>query len=428
MHYNKALDKQIGEPEMKKNAPAIRPILASVILLALTITSPLTGQQMKPPGFNELSIGDKAPEFELLGIDDEHWTLDKFKDSNILVVYFTSNHCPFCHAQDPRLIELVKELEDKSVAFVAINPNSGDGLRIDELGYSKYDDSFEDMKPYAKDHGFNFPYLYDGETQTTAKAYGCLATPHVFVFDQDRKLQYKGRFDNSRFADPETVKTRDARAAIMSLLAGQPVVVQVTKPFGCSTKWLEKIDDVAQDNKNWESADVTIDDIDIDGLKALVKNDTEKYRLFNVWSTTCAPCVAEFPGLISVYRRMGLRNFELITLSTDLPADREKALAFLDQQRAALHGKLKSSLKAEGRKSNNYLYTGADMDAFIETLDPKWEGPQPHTVLVAPGGEIVFRHNGKIGEAELLDAVLKEMSTVYHPEPVKKEKTSNKKE
>jgi hypothetical protein len=134
-------------------------------------------------------------------------------------------------------VKLVKELEGKSVAFVAINPNSGDGLRADELGYSKYDDSFEDMKPYAKEEGFTFPYLYDGDTQETAKAYGCEATPHIFVFDEDRKLQYRGRLDNSRFPNPETVKTQDARNAIMELLAGKQVSVPVTRPFGCSTKW-----------------------------------------------------------------------------------------------------------------------------------------------------------------------------------------------
>lgn len=406
----------------------------TVVLCALLLVSCFAknsvAQQMKPPGYNELKIGDAAPDFKLLGIDDKHHTLADFKDGKILVVYFTSNHCPVCHAHDPRLVKLVKEMEGKDIAFVAINPNSGDGLRVDELGYSKYDDSFEDMKPYAKDHGFTFPYLYDGETQNVAKAYGCLATPHVFIFDQARKLQYKGRFDNSRFADPETVKKQDVRNALTEMLAGKPVTVPETKPFGCSVKWLEKIEKVAEDNRNWDSAKVTLDEIDAKGLKALVKNDTDKYRLFNVWSTTCAPCVAEFPGLISVSRRMGMRKFELITLSTDHPKQREKVQAFLDKQRAVLPKRLAPAMKEEGRTSNNYIYTGADIDEMIEALDPKWEGPEPHTVLVAPGGEIVFRHNGIIKEADLLDTVLKHLSTVYQPGPASKrnsEKAKSKK-
>ena len=376
-------------------------------------------QSSKPPGFHELQIGDRAPDFKLMGIDDEYWTLENFKESEILLVYFTSNHCPVCHAHDPRLVALTKELEGKDVAIVAINPNSGDGLRQDELGYSKYDDSFEDMKLYARDEGFKFPYLYDGDTQKTAKAYGCLATPHVFIFDADRKLRYRGRFDNSRYPNPETVKTRDTRNAIMEMLAGKAVSTPITKPFGCSTKWREKISKVVEDNKNWEKAEVTLDEIDAKGLATLVKNDTKKYRLFNVWSTTCVPCLSEFPGLVSVSRRMGLRDFELITLSTDLPNRRELVHSFLDKQRVALPKKLAPSLKKEGRKSNNYIYTGADSDELINTLDRKWEGPEPHTVLVKPGGKIVFRHTGEIAEADLLDVILKEMSTHYLPEPSK---------
>jgi thiol-disulfide isomerase/thioredoxin len=298
---------------------------------------------------------------------------------------------------------------------VAINPNSGDGLRIDELGYSKYDDSFEDMKLYARDEQFTFPYLYDGNTQATAKAYGCLATPHVFVFDKARQLRYQGWLDDSRFPDPATVKRQDAREAVLALLDGKPVPVPETKPFGCSTKWLEKRSEVAADNEQWERTPVTLESIDAAGIAALAKNPSDKYRLINVWSTTCAPCVAEFPGLIRISRRMGLRAFELITISTDLPEDQEKARRFLVKQRAALPARLKSSLEKERRTTNNYLYSEASMDALISALDPAWTGPQPHTVLVAPGGKIVFRHTGSLGEEELLSRLLDIMTDGYLP-------------
>ncbi len=385
------------------------------LLPGLMVTTPLMAQH--PPGFTELTIGDRAPDFTLPGIDGRDWSLSDFADEKILMVYFTSNHCPVCHAHDPRLVQLLARLKGKSIAVVAINPNSGDGLRPDELGYSKYDDSFEDMTPYAKDEGFTFPYLYDGETQSVAKKYGCLATPHVFLFDQDRKLQYKGRFDDSRFPDPATVTKQDTRDALLAMLSGQSVPTPVTKPFGCSTKWREKITRVEQDEKDWASAEVTLDNIDAAGVAKLAKNDSNKYRLFNVWSTTCAPCVKEFPGLTKVARRMGLRNFELITISTDLPKDRSAVVDFLSRHRAVTPKKIAKSLESEGRKSNNYLYTDASMERLIDALDPKWEGPQPHSVLVAPGGKIVFRHNGPIEADELLDALLKEMSTGYQPNP-----------
>lgn len=369
----------------------------------------------QPAGFHRMEIGEAAPDFKLPGIDGKDWTLGDFKDAEVLMVYFTSNHCPVCHAHDPRLLALLKELKGRSLAVVAINPNSPEGLRLDELGYSKYDDSFEDMKLYARDEGFTFPYLYDGTTQAVAKAYGCLATPHVFLFDKSRKLRYQGWFDDSRFPDAATVRSQDTRNAVLALLEGKPVPVAVTKPFGCSTKWLEKKEAVSVDNEHWEKAPVTLEEINAAGVAALAKNPTGKYRLINVWSTTCAPCIKEFPGLIRVSRRMGLREFELITLTTDLPEDLPKARAFLEKQRAALPAGLAASLKKEGRTTNNYLFKESSMAALIAALDPAWDGPQPHTVLVAPGGKIVFRHTGPLTEADLLENLLKVMTNGYQP-------------
>lgn len=388
-------------------------ITRTLFLTALLGSAPLLAQQ--PEGFHELKTGDAAPAFSLPGIDGKTWTLGDFK-ADVLMVYFTSNHCPVCHAAEPRLIKLVQDLKGRSFAVVAINPNNPAGLRVDELGYSKYDDSFEEMKLYAKDQGFTFPYLYDGITQKTALAYGCLATPHVFIFDKSRKLRYQGWLDDCRFADAALVKRQDARDAVNALLDGKAVAVDLTKPFGCSTKWMTKSSAVASDNEKWATAPVTIEDIDAAGLAALVKNPTKKFRLINVWSTTCVPCVQEFPGLINISRRMGLREFELITLSLDEPSDRKKAQAFLEKHRAALPSGLKASLEKEGRKSNNYLYTGASMDELIKSLDPEWKGPQPHTLLIKPGGEVAWHHTGPIAEKDLLHKVLETMTEVYLPE------------
>ena len=385
--------------------------LVTAALLLCTAT-PLVAEQ--PDGFHELKTGDAAPAFSLPGIDGKTWTLNDFK-ADVLMVYFTSNHCPVCHAAEPRLIKLVEEMKGRSFEIVAINPNNPAGLRVDELGYSKYDDSFEDMKLYAKEQGFTFPYVYDGVTQKTALAYGCLATPHVFVFDKDRKLRYQGWLDDCRFADASLVKRQDARDAVLALLDGKPVPVELTKPFGCSTKWMTKSTSVATDNEKWAKAPVTLENIDAAGVAALMKNPTNKYRLINVWSTSCAPCVQEFPGLIKVSRRMGLREFELITLSLDDPSDKTKAQAFLEKQRAALPEGLKASLAKEGRRTNNYLYTGASIDELIKALDPEWKGPQPFTVLIAPGGKAAWRHEGAISETDLLHKLLETMTETYQP-------------
>ena len=266
---------------------------------------------------HDLHIGDPAPDFSLPGIDGEAHTLAEYKDAKLLMIAFISNHCPSSHAVEARMMKLIAETKDKGLVFVAINPNNPNGLSIEELGYSKYNDSFDDMKKYAADQGFHFPYLYDGETQAAAHAYGCLATPHVFLFDAEHKLRYKGRFDDSEYEDPATVQSPDARNAVEALLAGQEVRVAITKPHGCSTKWMSKSGGIAQKMEKWDKTPVDVEGIDVAGVAALRKNGTGNFRLFNVWATWCAPCVAEFPELVTTARKFGLRNFELITISAD---------------------------------------------------------------------------------------------------------------
>ncbi len=328
------------------------------------------------------------------------------------MVMFLSNHCPYSHAAETRLIPLVEEMKSKGVAAVAINPNSPDAVGLSELGYSKYSDSYDEMKLYAKERGFNFPYLYDGDTQVTAKAYGCLCTPHIFIFDKERKLRYMGRVDDSRFGDPSTVTSPDARNALMALVEGKPVPVEVTRPAGCSTKWIGK-NEVHQLAAAWSNNPVTLETIDTAGVANLVKNPTSKVRMINVWATWCAPCVAEFPGLVSISQRMSNRDFELITISVDDPGDKAKALAFLEKQHAAASNRLTRSLSTEGRTTNNYLFTGANMDALMQALDPQSPGPVPYTLIVAPGGKVVYRHSGEVDTTELLGKLVDIMGPYY---------------
>lgn len=388
--------------------------LLPILGLLLAMFTPAHGQH--PSEFKELAIGDPAPDFRLIGVDDRFMTLGDFKDSKFLAVVFTSNHCPVSHAAEPRLISLYQEFKGRGFGVVAINPNHPDGLRPDELGYSKYGDSFPEMKLYAKDMGFPFPFLYDGETQAVAMAYGCLATPHVFLFDQHRKLRYKGWIDDCRFPGDQHVKKPDLRNAVAALVAGKPVPVAVTTPIGCSTKWRMKKAAVIKDDAKWAALPVSIDPVDAAGVAKLRANPTTRYRLINVWSTSCPPCVEEFPGLVRIARRMGLRPFELVTISTDLPDDKAKAEAFLKKYGAGLPGHLKAALTKEGRTTNNYLYTEPSMDPLIQALDPAWTGPQPHTILIAPGGSIVFRHTGKLSEAELLDKLIEVLTPFYQPD------------
>jgi peroxiredoxin len=386
---------------------------AQLLLFCLFIEHGLLGAEGLPADAHALNIGEAAPDFSLKGVDGKTYSLADFKEPKVLMVIFLSNHCPYSHAAETRLLPFVAEQKGRDLGVVAINPNHPDAVRIDELGYSKYSDSYDEMKIYSKEKGFSFPYLYDGETQATAKSYGCLCTPHVFLFDSERKLRYKGRFDNSRFADPKTVTTRDTQDAVEALLAGKPVPVEVTTPMGCSTKWLSKRDENSRVDEQWNHAPVSVEPIDISGIKALARNDTKKLRLFNVWATWCAPCVREFPGLVSLSRRLGSRDFELITISVDDPKDQNKVQQFLEKQHTALPNPLRTTLTAEGRKTNNYLFTGAETEALLKALDPEAPGPVPHTVLVAPGGKILLRQTGQLDASELQTRIVEQLGPYY---------------
>jgi thiol-disulfide isomerase/thioredoxin len=401
---------------MTMNKLAVSLLVALLPALA-TAETPKAKKSGMPEGFHELKIGDAAPDFELIGIDEEKHTLKDYAEADLLMIAFLSNHCPTSQAVEGRIKKLVKDYKGKGLKLVAINPNDPAALRPDELGYSKYNDSFPEMKRHAKEQDFNFPYLYDGDTQKTALAYGCLATPHVMIFDKERKLRYQGWLDDSRYADEATVTSPDARNAIEALLDGKPVPVEVTKPHGCSTKWLGKRDQVVTDNDKWEKGEVEVEWIDAKGVAALRKNDTKKVRLFNVWATWCGPCVKEFPELVATSRKFGLRDFEFISISMDDPKELPAVKAFLEKHNAIVPDKLKPSLKAEGRKGNAYLFNEASSEALIQALDPDWPGPIPHTLVVAPGGEVIFRHNGEIDGDELRAKILEHMGRFYVPEP-----------
>lgn len=393
-------------------------LLTAIPLMAQTRPSGSRGVDLEsemPADAHHLKIGDPAPDFSLLGVDGKTYTLADFKDAPILMVAFLSNHCPYSHAADSRLVPLAEEFRSRGLAVVAINPNSPDAIAVGELGYSKYSDSFDEMKLYAKDRGFPFPYLYDGQTQSTAKAYGCLCTPHIFIFDRDRHLRYMGHLDDSRYADPATVKSPDARNAVEALLAGKPVPVEVTRPVGCSTKWLENKGAVIADDQKWDNSPVTLETIDASAVAGLVKNNTNKVRLINVWATWCAPCVAEFPGLVSLSRRLGNRDFEFITISADDASDQAKALQFLQTQHAAVPNRVMRGLRSEGRHTNNYLFTGASVDALMSALDPVAPGPLPYTLVIAPGGKIIYRHSGEVDLDELKTTLINALGAYYTP-------------
>ncbi|MCR4415897.1 MAG: redoxin domain-containing protein [Thermoguttaceae bacterium] len=350
-----------------------------------------------PPGAAQtLPIGSPAPPFELPGVDGKVYRLEDFKDAEILVVVFTCNHCPTAQAYEDRIQRLADEYRDRKVALVAISPNDPLALRLDELGYTDVGDSLEDMKIRAKDRKFTFPYLYDGEHQKVSRAYGPVATPHVFVFDRARKLRYVGRVDNSE--KPDRVTSRDTQNAIDALLAGKAVPVETTRVFGCSVKWSDKRESVQKSLQTWAKEEVTLRTIDAKGVRDLVKNDGPKLRVVNVWATWCGPCVTELPEFVAMHRMYRRRNFELVTISADSPDEKEHVLKTLTKLQVS---------------ATNFLFQGDDKYQLMEAVDEKSTGALPHTLVIAPGGKVLYRKSGPCDPLEVRKAIVGYLGRTY---------------
>jgi peroxiredoxin len=336
-----------------------------------------------------LAIGSPAPDFALPGIDGKVHRLADYSNSPVLVIVFTCNHCPTAQLYESRIKKLADDYQGKGVALVAINPNDPDAVQLSELGYTDVSDSLDEMKIRAEYRHFNFPYLYDGETQATARAYGPKATPHVFVFDEKRILRFEGRIDNSQ--RESLVKTEDTRNAIDAVLAGKPVPVDHTGVFGCSTKWKSKLAGRLAELKKIEAEPVALEMADAAELKKLRSNPTGKVLLVNFWATWCGPCLTEFPDLQNTWRMYRGRDFELVTVSANLPDEKPGVIKALEKQNAS---------------SRNLQFASDDTYAMQAAFDPKWESAVPYTMLIAPDGKVIYQKQGEVDVLELRRIIL----------------------
>jgi len=375
--------------------------LVALSLLALAAAPPAVSRAEEGEAHPTLAIGTKAPDFDLPGVDGKRYTLASFAGAKVLVFVFTAHHRPTPQAYEERIEKLHADFAGRGVQFVLVSPNDPLALRLDEQGYSDLGDSLEDMKVRARDRGWTFPYLYDGETEAMSRQYGPVATPHVFVFDAERKLRFVGRVDDGE--NPAKVTAHDTRNAIEAVLAGKPVPVETTKVFGCSVKWSDKRPWVKDGYEKWAQEPVTLETIDEAGVKAQVRNEGgKKLRLVNVWATWCGPCVIEFPDLVSIHRIYRGREFEVVTVNADDAGKREKALEFLKTQQAS---------------TRNYAFDKGDPYALVEAVDPKWQGALPHTIVVAPGGEVIYRSEGAFDTLKLRKAIVGWLGRYFHSTP-----------
>jgi peroxiredoxin len=343
-----------------------------------------------------LALGSAAPDFSLPGVDGKTHRLAEYATSPVLVVVFTCNHCPIAQMYEQRIQQLDTDYRNRGVALVAIQGNDPKALRIDELDSSDMSDTLDEMKVRVEYKKLHYTYLYDGDTQSVTRAYGPKATPHIFIFDRDRKLSYEGRIDNSYRM--EMVNTQDARNAIDALLANREVPVKHTGVFGCSTKWQEKSAERIAALHKIEQRAITVEMATAEDLKRLRENPSRKMTLISFWATWCGSCIDEFADLEETYLMYQVRDFDLVTVAANMPDEKAGVLKMLEKKRAT---------------SRNFLFASDDTAALQAAFDPTWQSAVPYTVLLDSDGTVLYKNMGSVDILELRRTILAALPSDY---------------
>jgi peroxiredoxin len=361
-------------------------------ILFFLLISPVWGETAHPI----LALGSPAPDFALPGVDGKVHRLSDYASSPVLAIVFACNHCPISQMYEQRIQQLMDDYQEKGVAVVVIEPNDPKAIRIDELDSSDTSDSLDEMKIRVEFKHLRYPYLYDGETQSVTRAYGPQATPHIFIFDKDRKLRYEGRIDNSYRI--EQVKTQDARHAIDSLLAGREVEVKHTGVFGCSTKWQEKAAAREAALKKIEEQPVNLEMASAEDMKKLRANPTKHMLLVSFWATWCGSCIDEFSDFQDTFQMYKVRDFDLVTVSANMPDEKNSVMKMLEKKHAT---------------SRNLLFASDDTAALQKAFDPEWESAVPYTVLIDADGKVLYKRLGSVDMLELRRTILAYLPSDY---------------
>ena len=328
----------------------------------------------RPTEHHPLAIGQSAPDFKLPGVDGKTYSLADFTKAHVLAIVFTCNHCPTAQAYEDRLIQLQRDYQDRGVAIVAICANDPKALRLDELDFSDLTDSLDDMKIRPK-------------IRASISHISTTATPNPLRLRMGRW----SRLTSLSSIRPASCAMRAESTTLRSAKSLRPMPATPLMPcwpknpsrlkprgFLVVPRNGPKSANALDSLKKWDAEPVTLDTIDTPAIATLARNATKKLLLVNLWATTCAPCVEELPELVTMNRMYRDRDFEFVSISIDDP----------DQKAQAFRGSPASTSQRRTICSTPPIATSSPMP-----LDPKWAGPIPYTLLIAPGGQIIYRHD-----------------------------------
>ncbi len=354
----------------------------NIVLVLLLASVPMAwGQTSAKP----LAIGSRLPDFSLTGTDGVVHKPSDWSQSPVLVIAFLCNHCTESQVYEARLNLMSQRYADKGVSVVAIQSSNPKAVTEKDLAWSDVGDSLADMKERAAFRKFRFPYLYDGDTGSTAQAFRATVAPSVFIFDKDRKLRYSGRIDSDPSEGPAT--KHNASDAVDELLSDKPATVASTPAVGCRLR----LGPDAAVKSSPDAGTVSVTLATTDALSALRRNPTGKLLLVNFYATWCGPCVTEFPDLMATNRMYRDRPFSFTTVSSNVPAEKAEVFAFLQKMNAT---------------TNNLLYGSDDTYAMQDAFDPNVGSAVPVTVLLSSRGDVLFHEQGEIDLMEIRRAIL----------------------
>ena len=369
--------------QSKKSVIVKDVVIRLYVVLLLAVVASCVGNHRSLP------IGSAAPDFSLPGIDGKTHSLAEYASSRVLAVVFTCNHCPASQLYEERLRKLDEDYRAKGVRLVAINSDHAGGIPFSELAYSDVGDSLADMKARAEHRRITYPYLYDGDAQAVAGKFGVETLPHMFVFDDQRKLRYEGRIDDN--VNASLVKSYDALNAINAVLAGTSVSNERTAVVGCKVQPASTTSPRQAELTKVEAEPVNLEMAGEDDLRKLRPNPTGKLLLVNFWATWCGPCVTEFPELQTTYRMYRTRGFDFVSVSSDDPEDKPKVIEFLKKNHAS---------------SRNLQFATPDTFGLQAAFDPAMPAAVPFSVLIAANGDVLFQQLGELDFVKLRRAIL----------------------